>query len=112
MPLASPAATSHRLSRAQIRAELAEIFRTPGISDSDDIGDYFDGGPSALATFWDPLGEWPPFAARGLALSPSDLRFVATVGELVSVIDWGLRQAERYPAPEPRHRQADADAGT
>lgn len=93
MPQASHAHPG-RLTRAQIRAELGNMFHAPNISDADDIGDYFDGGPGAVAAFWEPLVEWPAFAARGLQLSPNDLRFVTTIGELISVIDWGLRQAE------------------
>ncbi len=95
MSLVDPAAQSTRLSRAEIQAELAKMLHTPTIADGDDIGDFFDGGPGGLAAFWDPLVEWPPFKARGLWLGPSDLRFVATIGELISVVDWGLRHAER-----------------
>jgi hypothetical protein len=83
-----------RLTRAQIRTELAAMFNAPDISDADDIGDYFDGGPGAVAAFWEPLVERPAFEERGLQLSPNDLRFVTTIGELISVIDWGLQQAE------------------
>ncbi len=95
MPTVHHAANPGRLTRAQIRAELAKMFNAPNISDADDIGDYFTGGPGAVAAFWEPLVEWPAFAARRLQLSPNDLRFVTTIGELISVIDWGLRQAER-----------------
>lgn len=93
MSPANHAANPGRLTRAQIRAELAKMFHAPNISDADDIGDYFDGGPGAVAAFWEPLVEWPVFAARGLELSPNDLRFVTTIGELISVIDWGLWRA-------------------
>lgn len=94
MPLASHAAKPGRLTRAQIRAELARMLHAPNIGDADDIGDYFDGGPGAVAAFWEPLVDRPAFAALGLELSPNDLRFVTTIGELISVIDWGLRRAE------------------
>ena len=80
------------MTRAQVRAELARMFRAPNIRDDDDIMDFFDGGPGVLAAFWRPLVEHPAFAAHGLRLSPNDLRFVTTVGELVSVIDWALSQ--------------------
>jgi len=98
MPLASHAAHPGRLTRAQIRAELARMFHAPNLADSDDIGDFFDGGPGAVAAFWEPLVEWPAFAARRFEISPNDLRFIANIGELVSVIDWGLRRAERKAA--------------
>jgi hypothetical protein len=94
MPPANHAAKPGRLTRAQIRAELAKMFHAPNIGDADDIGDYFDGGPGAVAAFWEPLVEWQAFAERGLELSPNDLRFVTTIGELISVIDWGLRRAK------------------
>jgi len=94
MPLASHAAKPGRLTRAQIRAELAKMFHAPNLGDADDISDFFDGGPGAVAAFWEPLVEQPAFAQRGLELSPNDLRFVSTIGEMVSVIDWGLRRAE------------------
>lgn len=81
------------MSRAQILAELARIWGAGSVKESDDINDYFDGGPGAIVAFWDPLCEWPAFKARHLHLGPNDLRFVTTVGELVSVIDWGLRSA-------------------
>jgi hypothetical protein len=95
MPVINTAAQHPRLTRAQIRAELAAMFHAPNLTDSDGITDYFDGGPGAVAAFWEPLVEWPTFAQRGLQLSPNDLRFVTTIGELISVIDWGLRQAEQ-----------------
>ena len=81
------------LSRSQILSELAQIWGAPSVKEGDDINDYFEGGPGAIVAFWEPLCDWPPFKTRHLHLGPNDLRFVTTVGELVSVIDWGLRSA-------------------
>ncbi|WP_316189875.1 hypothetical protein [Bradyrhizobium sp. SZCCHNS1054] len=82
-----------RLSRQDILAELAKIWGAPSVKEGDDINGFFKGGPGAIVAFWEPLCDWPPFKARHLHLGPNDLRFVTTVGELVSVIDWGLRSA-------------------
>lgn len=79
------------LSRTQILAELAQIWGAPSVKEGEDINVFFEGGPGAIVAFWEPLCDWPPFKARHLHLGPNDLRFVTTVGELVSVIDWGLR---------------------
>jgi hypothetical protein len=84
-----------RLSRPRIVAELASIWGAASVKETDDINKYFDGGPGAIAAFWEPLCDWPAFKERCLHLGPNDLRFVTTVGELVSVIDWGLRSARR-----------------
>jgi hypothetical protein len=82
------------LSRTQILAELAKIWGAASVKETDDINKYFDGGPGAVVAFWEPLDDWPPFRDRHLHLGPNDLRFVTTVGELVSVIAWGLRSAK------------------
>jgi hypothetical protein len=57
MPTAHHVANPGRLTRAQIRAELAKLLNAPNISDADDIGDYFDGGPGAVAAFWPAVAE-------------------------------------------------------
>jgi hypothetical protein len=92
---AQPAANPIPMTRAQIRAELAKMFRVQLVSNDDPIGDYIQGGPGAVAAFWEPLVDWPGFAEHGLWVGPNDLRFVTTIGELVSVIDWALRHARR-----------------
>ena len=92
---AQPVANPIPMTRAQIRAELAKMFRVPRVSDVDPIGDYIEGGPGAVAAFWEPLVDWPAFGEHGLWVGPNDLRFVTTIGELVSVIDWALRHATR-----------------
>jgi hypothetical protein len=88
-------ATLSKLSRSQIVAELARIWGASSVKETDDINKFFDGGPGAVVAFWEPLCNWPAFEERHLHLGPNDLRFVTTVGELVSVIDWGLRSARR-----------------
>jgi hypothetical protein len=90
---AAPAVRLAPLSRTQILAELAKIWGAASVKETDDINKYFDGGPGAIVAFWEPLDDWPPFKNRHLHLGPNDLRFVTTVGELVSVIAWGLRSA-------------------
>ena len=93
--LAAAATNLGPMTRQQIRDELAKMFGVPSVKDADPITDYIGGGPGAVAAFWDPLDHWPAFLAHRLWLGPNDLRFVTTIGELVSVIDWGLRHAAR-----------------
>lgn len=76
-----------------ILAELKAFFRAPRIAPADKISFYVQGGPGGVAALWEPLDRWPAFRQFGLALGPSDLRFVDTVGDLVNVIAWGLRKA-------------------
>jgi hypothetical protein len=95
MPAVQPAVKLPRLTQAQIAAELASLFDAPSIGNDDDVGDYVDRATGQVAALWQPLVELPSFASRGLDIGPNDLRAVATIGELVSVIDWGLRRAER-----------------
>ena len=85
----STAAAGH-LTRAQILTELGHKFHAPDIAEGDDITDYVDGPIEALA---DSLNHQPLFAARRLSLIPTDVANVTKVGQLVSVIDWGLRNA-------------------
>lgn len=83
------------MTRAEIRAELAKIFRVPRVSDVDLIDDYLEGGPAAIAALCAPLDEWPAFGERDLRVGPDDLRAVTTIDELVGVIDRALRRAAR-----------------
>lgn len=76
-----------------ILVELRNFFRAPRIAPADKISFYVQGGPGGVAALWEPLDRWPAFRQFGLALGPSDLRFVDTVGDLVNVIAWGLRKA-------------------
>lgn len=76
-----------------ILTELKNFFRAPRIAPADKISFYVQGGPGGVAALWEPLDRWPAFRQFGLALGPSDLRFVDTVGDLVNVIAWGLRKA-------------------
>lgn len=94
-PAAKPSTRSIPMTREQIRAELAHMFGVPQVADGAPINNYITGGPGAVAAFWEPLVEWPTFAQHGLWLGPHDLRFVTTIGELASVIDWALRHARR-----------------
>lgn len=49
----------------------------------------------SMALMYRSINEIPQFACWGLRLSPNHLRYVETFGDLVNVIAWGLREAQK-----------------
>ena len=92
---AAPRGRLAPLTKAQIRNELANCWGAAKVADSDSIYNYISGGPGAVAAFWEILVYWPAFRQRGLQLTPNDLRFVTTVGDMVNIVNWGLHMAGR-----------------
>jgi len=83
------------MTHAEIRAELAKLFRVRRVSDVDLISDYIAGGPTAVAALWAPLCEWPAFGEQELSVGPEDLRDLTTIAELVGVIEQALHRGAR-----------------
>ena len=88
-------ANASSMTPAEIRAELAKIFRVPRVSDVDLVSDYVEDGRAAIAALWARLADWPAFGERDLRVGRDELRFFTTIGALVGAIDRALRQAAR-----------------